>query len=198
MDALLSPEKLQIFLLVAVPGIVALYVRAQFISGRLPPISEGFVGYLILSLVYLALIYPLLLLMPSSSTTHWWLIPAWFLLLFVVPALVGLLLGLNIRRGWTKKLLERTGINTVHPVDSAWDWRFGGCSECWVLASLKDDTKWAGRLGPGSFASTDPSERDLYIEQVYEIGDNNQWIERSSGVWIAHGEIRTIEFWPKT
>jgi hypothetical protein len=67
-----------------------------------------------------------------------------------------------------------------------------------VHVKLKDGTKWAGHLGQGSFSSTDPSERDLYIEDVYLTGkDDKKWTKRGSGVWIAHGEIQTIEFWPE-
>lgn len=197
MEALLSPDKLKLFLLVAVPGIVALYVRAQFINGRMPPVSEGFVAYVTLSLVYLGLSYPLILAIARMGTQGWFM-PAWFVVIFVIPGLLGLLLGLNIRKGWTKKVLARLGINTVHPVDSAWDYRFGGCEDCWILAVLKDGTRFAGYLGPQSFASSDKGERDLYIERVYEIGDDNSWSPRDNSVWIAQGEIRTLEFWSKS
>lgn len=196
MDALLSPEKLQLFLLVAAPGIVALYVRSQFISGKMPPVGEGIIAYLVLSIIYLALIYPILRVMPAPDSSPWWSVPGWFLLLFVSPGVFGLLLGLNVRKGWTRRFLAKFRINTVHPMDTAWDFRFAGCDECWVMVVLKDDTKWRGRLGPNSFASTETAERDLYIERVYEADHYGRWIARESGVWIAHGEIRTIEFWP--
>lgn len=106
-------------------------------------------------------------------------------------------MGLNIRKGWTKKLLMKARINTIHPVNAAWDWRFGDCPSCYVLAVLKDGTKWAGYLGSQSFMSSDPSKRDIFIEKVYEIDrETDVWTARRSSVWIAHGEIQALEFWP--
>lgn len=198
MEALADPEKLRLFLLFAVPGIVALYVRSQFLTGRMPPIAEGIVAYVTLSLIYHAAIFPILNSLYLEPVVGWrWI--AWFILLFILPALLGALLGANVRKGWTKGLLTRVGINTVHPVNAAWDWYFGGCKECWVLVVLKDGTKWAGYLGQRSFMSSDPSERDILIENVYELDSKTDaWTPRPSSVWIAHGEIQSLEFWPMT
>jgi hypothetical protein len=65
------------------------------------------------------------------------------------------------------------------------------------MAVLKDGTKWIGYLGPNSFTSTDAEERDIYIEHVYNLGDDDVWTPRGSSVLIAHGEIQSLEFWPK-
>lgn len=197
MDGLLDTAKLQLFLVFAVPGIVALYVRAQFLTGRMPPITEGAIAYVILSVIYHAVAYPIAAPLYAQPSTGW-MVVGWFFLLFIGPATFGFLLGLNVRKGWTKKLLGKLHLNTIHPVNSAWDWRFGECEECWVLAVLKDGTKWAGYLGRKSFMSSDPVERDLFIQLVYEVGNDNKWTARTSSVWIAHGEVQSLEFWPVT
>ena len=196
MEALADPASLQFFLLFAAPGFVALYVRSQFLTGRMPPIAEGISAYVTLSLIYHAALFPILPSLYLEPVVGWrW--GAWFGILFIFPALLGASLGLNVRKGWTKWLLTKAKINTVHPVNVAWDWRFGECKECWVLVVLKNETKWAGFLGERSFMSSDPSERDIFIEKVYEIdGKTDVWTARDSSVWIAHGEIQTIEFWP--
>jgi hypothetical protein len=194
--AILSPQTLALFLVFSVPGIVALYFRAQFLSGRLPPAAEGFISYITLSLVYHAVVYPLAApLYIAIPPTGWkWL--AWCVLIFIGPAILGILLGLNIRKGWTKKIINQFGVSTIHPVNCAWDWHFGQCVECWVIVKLKDGSSWGGFLGAKSFMSSDSSERDLFIEQVYEVKDGEPWGERGSSVWIAHGEIQTLEFLP--
>ncbi|MCJ2185285.1 DUF6338 family protein [Novosphingobium beihaiensis] len=195
MVEILKPETLALFLMFSVPGIIALYFRAQFLAGRLPSVSEGAISYLTLSLVYHAIAFPIAQPLYLSGRIDGWFWAAWFALLFVAPAALGLLLGLNVRKGWTKKLVNRLGLSTVHPVKSAWDWRFGGCSECWVHVTLKDNTRWAGYLSAGSFMSSDPAERDLFIEYVYDAGEDGQtWIPRNSSVWIAHGELQSLEF----
>lgn len=176
---------------------VALYVRAQFLTGRLPPVGEGLLAYVTLSLIYHALTYPIAYPLYGMALSSSWNKAAWFILIFLGPAVIGLLLGLNIRKGWTKWLLTKLRINTVHPIHCAWDWRFGNCEECWVLAVLKDGTQWAGYMGVDSFMSSDSAERDIYIEKVYEILEEGKpWVPRTSSVWIAHGEIQSLEFWP--
>ncbi len=50
-------------------------------------------------------------------------------------------------------------------------------------------------MGSDSFVSSDPTERDIYIQQIYDIDDPNNWNPRNHGVLITGGEISTIEFW---
>ena len=72
-------------------------------------------------------------------------------------------------------------------------------SSQWVLVTLKDGTRFAGFCGPESFMSSDPTERDIYIERIYDVDDQNNWSSRrEKGVLITAGEIQTIEFWPHT
>jgi hypothetical protein len=197
MSNALNPDTLTLFLLFAVPGIVTLYVRAQFLTGRLPPVAEGLVGYITLSLIFHAIAYPLAYPLYTVGLPAGRHLLGWFGLLFVGPALFGLLLGLNVRKRWTTSILDKLGLHVVHPLDTAWDRHFSDCRPCWVMAVLKDGTQWAGYLGPHSFASSDPAERDIYIQNVYEVGrDGEPWVPRASSVWIAHGEIQTLEFWP--
>jgi len=191
---LLDIDKLRLFLSFVVPGLVVLYVRAQFLTGRLPAFGEGVVAYVAVSCVYYAFALPLLI--ASQHATGILLILVWITLTLIGPALMGFLLGLNIRKGWTQNLLAKYGIGTIHPVDTAWDWRFAGKPGGWVMAVLKDGTKWFGYLGTNSFLSSRPAERDIFIQQVYEVDENNTWTPRVSGVWIAHGELQSLEIWP--
>lgn len=207
MTQVLSPQMLALFLVFTVPGIIALYFRAQFMTGRMPSVSEGLISYVTLSLIYHAIAYPVawplyqstrmdgLFAKPEQIGGFFAL--GWFGLIFVAPAVLGFLLGLNVRKGWAKKLIKLLGLNTVHAVGSAWDWRFGDCNQCWVHVVLKDGTKWAGLLGEDSFLSSDPAERDMFIEKVFVAGDDGEsWTPRNSSVWIAHGEVQSMEFLP--
>ena len=196
MDGLLTPEKVGLALIFAVPGLIILYVRGQFVANKRPSLADASLSYLTLSLAYQAIVFPVTQSIVAAKTALWLNTLQWFALLFIGPALLGGLIGLNARQGWTRSLLATLKVNTSHPIDAAWDWKFTACDTCWVLAVLKDGTKWAGYLGAGSFLSSDPGERDLYIEQVYSIDDKDQWTAKGSGVWIASGELQSIEFWP--
>ena len=53
--------------------------------------------------------------------------------------------------------------------------------------------------------SSDPEERDIYIQWVYDIDANDNWSLPSKpdeacekGVLIAAGEIQSVEFWTHT
>jgi hypothetical protein len=54
----------------------------------------------------------------------------------------------------------------------------------------------AGEFGKNSFASSEPSERDLYLERVYQFSEDNPWqpVAKTSGILIKAEEIRYIEF----
>ena len=71
--------------------------------------------------------------------------------------------------------------------------------EQWVLVTLKDDTKYAGYCDPeSSFFSSEPTERDMYIEYVYNLDDDNKWEPiPGKSVLITRGEVKTIEFWQR-
>lgn len=196
MFQLLDNDKIGLFLAFAVPGIILLYFRTRFLTGRMPAGSDGLLAYVTLSLLYhgagfvvLGSKFQSLLLEPSRL----WLL----LYIFVVPAILGTSSGLGAKKGWSAIFLKKFGFDVVHPVDSAWDWYFSNCKNCWVIVKLKDGTRWAGVLGEKSFISSDRSERDIYLERVYTIGKKDVWIENTSSVLIAHAEIQSIEMWPK-
>jgi Family of unknown function (DUF6338) len=81
-------------------------------------------------------------------------------------------------------------------VPTAWDYKFGQSSAQWMLIVLKDGTKFAGFFGDGSFASSCLKNRDIFLQQVFEIDDNENWTPSRRSLLVAAGEIRTIEFWP--
>ena len=51
-------------------------------------------------------------------------------------------------------------------------------------------------MGLDSFVSSDPSERDIYVQEIYHIDDEGNWKSQNHGALIASGEVSTIEFWP--
>jgi hypothetical protein len=179
-----------------VPGLVMVFVRAQFTTGRIPPPKDSLLTYLALSVVYYAFLLPAVGPVLRIEAGYFKAL-AWLVMVFVGPALLGLLLGLNARHGYARSLFRRLGLATVHVMPTAWDWKLGGADAHWVMVTLKDGTRFSGFFGAVSFASSDPTERDLYIEQVYDVDDENQWTPKPGcSVLIAAGEIQTIEFWP--
>ena len=179
-----------------IPGFVALGVRSQFMRGFSPSQSkENLVIYLAFSSVYDTLVVRFI--EPEWMTDS----TIWFLVIFIiVPAIIGLLLGINVQRNFIRGALSRIGIFTTHAFPTAWDWVFSrGVSEQLVLVTLKDGTQFSGLFGLESFASSIPNERDLYIQWLYDIDEEGIWTpvdEEGKGVLISASEISTVEFWP--
>ncbi|MCY4531320.1 MAG: DUF6338 family protein [Gammaproteobacteria bacterium] len=68
-----------------------------------------------------------------------------------------------------------------------------------LRVDTQDGTRFAGYCGSESFMSSDPTGRDIYIERIYDLIDDNVWSPRGeNGVLITAGEVQTIEFWPNT
>lgn len=200
---LASLNNLPLALVWLVPGFIIMYVRSQFLSGRIPPQSEMLLPNLTISFIYIALVYPFadFILQRSQHTSIDVLI--WFALIFGVPVVFGLLLGwiskwmLDKPGNWLHTARDRIGIVTIHPIRTAWDWKFISMSKQWVVITLKDGTYFGGYCDHNSFMSSDPRERDIYIHFIYDIDieKDGKWCLRpGTSMLISAGEVSRIEF----
>ena len=198
MPDLTSLKNLYLIVGFLAPGLIVLFVRSQFVTGRIAP-NLGLVPYVIVSVVYYALAYPFVDVVLSIHEPGFRKGLGWVSLIFVGPAALGLLLGVNIEKDLFRKALQRCGLNLVHAIPTAWEWKFRAMPPQWVLVTLKDGTRFAGYCGLESFISSDPAERDMYIQQIYDLDSEDNWIKvGKKEVLITSGEIQTVEFWPCT
>jgi len=192
-------ENFHLVLVFVVPGVIALFVRSKFITGRTPSASENLLVFLVLSLVYYSLTVPFLEFFLSVREP--WLARAvvWIALVLVGPALFGLVLGYSAQREWPNWIAGKLNLNIVHVIPAAWDWRFSKIARggMFVLVTLKSGERVAGYFGSNSFASSDNSERDLYVEEEYDVSEGGQWEARREkvGILISREEVKYIEFW---
>lgn len=190
-------ESIYAILYLIVPGVIITFMRSKFTTGRMQKHSDALLSYFLLSIVYWALAFtfhPKIIEMKINGTAN---IYIWLVIIFIGPALFGIAIGVFVQTDAIRKIIQRLPINPVHAIPTAWDWKFYNMSECLILITLKDDTKFAGYCGKNSFFSSDPFERDLYIEKIYPLGEDNQWRnEGEHSILIKHDEVRTIEFFP--
>ena len=190
-----SLENIELVIFFLVPGAVILFVRSQLSTGRLPPIAEATLSYFILSLIYVAMAYAPLRAAIAAAPNGFVRTLLWLGFAVLLPAAFGLLLGLAVQRDWFYRLAHRVGIQPVHAAPTAWDWIFQRATPKWVVVVLKDGTIFRGWMGRDAFMSSQPDERDLYISRIYEAGEDGVWKPMgNTGLYVAHGEIRTIEF----
>jgi hypothetical protein len=73
----------------------------------------------------------------------------------------------------------------------------------WETLSILDNcpsSEWAkigGRFDTESFASSDPAEEQIYLQEVWILDEAGRFVsqvERSRGIIIMKSEIRAVEF----
>ncbi len=187
---------------VFVPGFIMLSVRSQFIVSSGAEKESLLLKYLIATSFNYAFSSWLIYLLAYNSYLRSNLTlsaVSWLYVLFVSPIILAVISAVISQKSIVRWLLLKTGLDVIHVVPTAWDWRFGRMrSPRWVLVRLSDGSKVAGYFGLLSMASSERDARDLFIEKVYKIKNRGPWTEvpGNDGVYIPHGEIRTIEFWP--
>ncbi len=192
-----SIENSLLILLLVVPGLIIVFVKSTFVTGRRASHTSTILSYFVVSCVYYGIVLPFvdipwLVSLVGSSAFF-----TWFCLVFVGPAAFGLALGVDVQKNFLRKLIQRLGLNPVHVMPTAWDWKFGEMGSEWVLVTLKNGTQFAGLFGNQSFAASDPAERDIYIQWVYDIDEEENWISRGeTAILVTANEVSTIEFWP--
>ena len=159
-------------------------------QGRLNE-SKYFLKCLLYSLVNLGVwcwVYNIVLTTVSKSSLQWLLLAAFTLF---GAALLGLLIGVIKQKTPLSKLLNRLGISTIHPTVLAWDYLFSKQESYYIIVKMDDDKIVRGWFSSNSFASSDPDNHDLYIEQCYGEG----WSEdpQSRGIYIPGDQIKYIE-----
>jgi hypothetical protein len=85
----------------------------------------------------------------------------------------------------------------VHPIRKPWDYVFGKRCPFWIIVHLQSGQKLGGRFDTESFASSDPAEEQIYLQEVWILDEAGRFIgqvERSRGIIIMKSEIRAVEF----
>jgi hypothetical protein len=183
-----------------VPGFIWNSTLFIFVPRRAEETGTVFLRYLTLSCLNYAIWIWLIYLVVRSeffAQRPVWSAFAWFLIIFISPVLLGVITGRLSSQDWLRRLLIRLGLGPIHPIPTAWDYYFSRTAPVWVLATLKDGSHVAGFFGRSSFASSDPRERDLYLEKIFKIVENGPWetIPRNRGILISGNQIASIEFW---
>ena len=115
----------------------------------------------------------------------------------LLPMALGALFGLNLRRGWDRALLRRLSMPVQHPVRTGYDFAFAeGREPCFVLISFRDGHEVRGWFGENSLAASDTSRGDIYLERVYDVGEDGTWVEPNPAraAYVSLDDVRAIEF----
>jgi hypothetical protein len=120
----------------------------------------------------------------------------WLGIIFVSPIFLALIVALASQMGLLGSLSRYIRLRPISPIPTGWDWIFGRTDPCYLLVTLRNGSEVAGYFGRQSMASSDPTCRDLYLEEVFQVPPEGPWqsVQRSSGVYIDGSQIAIIEF----
>jgi hypothetical protein len=192
-----SIQSIYLLLGFVVPGMVIVFVRAQFLTGRMKTLSESVVSYIALTVLYYGLAAPFVEYVLTFEEPGRTKIAAWLALIIVMPAIVGLILGVLTQNDVFRRLLQWLRINLVHVTPTAWDYAFARLrGDHFVMVTLSDGSIISGVYGNHSFASSDPTERDLFLQEIYDV-DGGSWNKRpeQQAVLITSKEIKHVQIW---
>jgi hypothetical protein len=122
--------------------------------------------------------------------------------LIIIPALLGAGFSFlsdvadKARPEWLRSFLRRLGISSSVRTADAWTWLFRGLREgAFFRLKLKDGSWRLGKFGDRSLASSDPSLRDIYLEEQWHADADGWFVARyptSEGVWVSGDQIVDI------
>ena len=205
---LFTPANFEFFARYFLAGFILFSVRNRYVLGERAKAGEIVVEAVILSLinqlVFLTLGYlksSVLGVLPETIAV--W--PAFtdatvsfYIEILILPACLGVLFGANLHRGWNRAFLRRISMPVVHPTRRAYDFAFADREPCFLLVNFKDGGSVYGFFGQDSLAASDPARSDIFLERLYDVGNEGQWTESkpSRSALIAIDDIRSIEFVP--
>ena len=106
-------------------------------------------------------------------------------------------IGIIKKKEIIKNIFIKFGIQTKHPIPTAWEYKFSNTNEPkWVIITLSSGKIVRGLYGTSSFSSSDEQFRDIYLQEVYMQKSEGMWekVDRSDGIWVSPKEISLIEF----
>ncbi len=189
----LTLERLQLFLLVVLPGVIAIKVYDLFYPPEKRDFGSSLLEAVAYGLINLAFwVWPLLHINQKGFMEQH---PVWYALLsfcFLVLSPGGLAL-LAVKARNTRWVGSRLG----YPTKTAWDDFFKRRRECWILFHLKDGKMLGGYFGPKSYASTFPQLPEVYVEEVWRVDQEGRFLEKvegTLGMVIRPADCERLEF----
>lgn len=188
-----SLNNLLLIILFIIPGFLAEWMFSSFVQRSQRESATVLLESLTFSCLIYSFVFPITYLYHALITRHFLAFGILFLL--ILPVGLGIGSGFFFRSNFYGKFSRVVGI--ISPIPKAWDYFFGKGEPCLVLITLQDDTKIGGLWHTNSFASSFPSEEDIYIEAQYRINEKGEFLEEvadTKGCLVRAGTVKFIEF----
>lgn len=183
-----------LFIIFFIPGFISMKVYNLMIASERLNFSEAISEAIAFSSInYAALSWLIILIIKSELITRQY--PLFLILvifiIFIAPILWTILfVWLSNSRKLRKFILS--------PIKNSWDYYFARKQSCWIIVNLKNGEKVGGVYSDNSFSSSYPHKEQIYLEELWDIDDNRNFIKkihRTDGIIILSEEIKSIEFY---
>lgn len=186
-----ATDKLVLFIAFAIPGFVSLKLYETIFPSEARESSERIVDAVAYSCInYALLLWPIYeierqQLRISNPQVY---IAFYAFVLLVAPVLLVLAYS-SLRRS---NLMQRV---LPHPTEKPWDFVFAKRFPYWVIVTLQNGSKIAGKFGEQSFASNAPAPPQLYLEEAWVFNDDGFDRPRTdtAGILIVGQDIVSVE-----
>ena len=153
----------------------------------------------LLSTINYAVVFPVLIFISeipyinSHGTIRFYIS---LLVIFIFSVAIALIISVISNKGWIRTLLQKMGIHTTHVVPTAWDYQFKKEEPRYLTIYLKDGGIVFGYWGADSFASSLRDNKDIFLEKIFDVNEDNEWVEitQNNGLWIPVESVKYIEF----
>lgn len=186
-------DKLTLFLILFIPGFISIKVFDLLVPNERRDFSKSWfeaVGYSALN--FAAFSWLIILIQSENFNTNHTVL--YFLSLLLIMFIAPILWPFVFLKLSTWGAIAK---HVVHPIQKPWDYVFGKRESFWVIVHLKDGNKIGGKFDTKSFASSNPAEEQLYLEELWELDKKGVFIkpiERSKGAIIFGKQILAVEF----
>jgi len=186
-------DKALLFLALVLPGFISIKVYSLIIATELRDYSKSLVEAVCYSVLNFALLSWLIVIVSQENfysdhpVTYWLALAVIFV---ITPA------------AWPFLFLQLSALsffkkNILSPHKQPWDYVFSKREAMWVVIHLKDGEVLKGKYASKSFASVYPSERQIYLEEVWVEKNGKSFgrkVKRTKGVIVSQDEIKYIKF----
>lgn len=188
-----DPDDIAKLVTALAPGLLILGIRSSVRREPAKPLAENALIYAAISSAYYAVAIPIFRWSGGVEIQ-----PALWQILhyFLVPCAIGLLAAYEAQRNWLYRIARRFKLYLTHPVPAAWDYAFGELREgTFLFVTLNGGDTVAGLMGGMSFASSSKEERDLLLEEIWEIDAQGVWAQLTPkrGILLCGKDIKHVE-----
>lgn len=187
-----STDKLIIFLAFVIPGFVSLKTYELLSPGEYKDSSKQIVDAIAYSCINYAILFIPIRIIEKGTLSEKY--PSTYMLFYLVVVFIAPIGWVFIWKFFrTRKIFQKIA---PHPTQKPWDYVFSKRNPYWIKVTLKDGTKIAGRYSDNSFASSSPSDEQIYLEESWLLNEKSGFDrakKRTAGVIIFSDDISYVE-----